>query len=373
MLLLFFYLYLYPFGYSKEYVITKDNILEESKEIHFSQGQKESNGLLHITIEPKLRVRNLFSEMSIKGENVYILSPNVVKLGNYDEIWDYIRKDFDVEKIKESKKSSDTQFNDYNYSVLRDYNVKDSNLIAFYINWESLPENRDTDNQLLLKYEDLRILQHTESLELRVDRVYNGNIYTYQIGALIGSEKNELIAIYSKPVEEENGYIELIVNDTRIGRAIVSSPYNLFEDYNPLDEEPLNEQLAKDLNQEKISLGQELYRVDLEKSFPNHLLGSIDLNTYYLNTYLYPLLERKEENYTPSLSEYYEKPFFNYFKGNIYELRVAYEYPFEMIEEEERFVGHSPFVVSFIGKTEDIEKIIIKTTREPIWRKLKNL
>jgi hypothetical protein len=385
-LFLFFCLYFHPFGYRKEYTITQDNILEEKGDISFSQGQGETDGLLHITVDPKIRVRNLFGDVTIKGEDTYILSPEVTQREDI-AIWDYIQEDFKVESIGNSVVSEEVLFDEYSYSLPDDYNVKDSNILSFYLRWEQVAEEIPLDNQLLLKYQNLRIIQHHGSIELRVDEVYDGNLYTYQIPASIDyrieneeedsdneehSNENELIAIYSKPENSLNGYIELIVNNTRIGRVVVSSPYNLFTDYDDLKqyEEPLNQELVKDLNQEKISLGQELYRVNTEESFPEGLISAVNLDAYYNEKYKTPLLEEKGESYTLTLSEYYPKPFYNYFKGNIYELRVGYEYPFEKIQNHSRFYGHTPFTFSIAGQTEDIEEITFITTRDPIWKNL---
>ncbi len=384
LLFLFFYLYLYPFGYRKEYTITQDNILEERGDLSFSQGQGETDGLLHITVDPKIRVRNLFGEVIVKGEGVHILHPNIQEEEMLD-VWEYEVDRFQIEGIlsereptisrsnEDEEKKAD--FGEYKYTVLDEYDVKDSNTLSFYLRWEALTEEALVGNQLLLKYQNLRIIQHHESIELRVDEVYDGNLYTYQIGVLTEEEENELIAIYTKPENSLNGYIELVVNNLRSGRVIVSSPYNLFTDYDDLRqyEEPLNEELVKDLNQEKISLGQELYRVNIENSFPEDLVSAINLDVYYTEKYKTPLLREKEKSSPLTLSEYYPKVFYNYFRGNIYELRVGYEYPFEKIQEHSRFYGHTPFTFPIAGQTEDIEEITFITTRDPIWRKLKSL
>jgi hypothetical protein len=397
LLFLFFYLYFYPFGYSKEYTITQENILEEQGDISFSQGEGKTNGLLHITVDPKIRVRNLFGEVTVKGEDVHILHPNIEGEEMLD-VWEYETDSFNVEDLfpeketvlsesEEGEEQKEVDFGQYKYSVLDEYNIRDSNILSFYLRWEPLAEEVPVGNQLLLKYKNLRIIQHPGSIELRVDEVYDGNMYTYQIPAGIDyriengeedgeneehSNENELIAIYSKPNNSLNGYIELVVNSVRIGRVVVSSPYNLFSDYDDLKqyEEPLNQELVKDLNQEKISLGQDLYRVNIEESFPEDLVDAINLDAYYNEKYKTPLLKEKEQSSPLTLSEYYPKPFYNYFKGNIYELRVGYEYPFEKIQNHSRFYGHTPFTFSIAGQTEDIEEITFITTRDPIWKNL---
>jgi hypothetical protein len=377
LLFTFFYLYFYPFGYSKEYIITQDNILEDKGDISFSKGKEEANGLLHITVDPKIRVRNLFGDVTVKGENIHILHPTLEE-EQFLDIWEYSTEEFEMKEVygNDNAELSEEEFGEFKYTTVDDYQVLDSDILSFYLRWDLGLQEEDSepvlmDNQLLLKYENLRIIQHSTYIELRIDEVYDGNIYTYQIGAEVDvNMENELIAVYKKPENSLNGYIELVVNDTRIGRVVVSSPYNLFTDYDDLKnyEEPLNDQLVKDLGQERISLGQELYRVDIERDIPEDLVNTVNLGLYYQEKYLKPIREEKGDGYHTSLSEYYPKFFYNYLEGNIYELKVGYKYPFEKIQKHSRFFGHTPFILTIAGNTEDIEKITFVTTRDPIWR-----
>lgn len=375
-LFLFFYLYFYPFGYQKEYIITQENILKNNGHISFSQGQKETNGLLHITIDPELRIRNLFGEITVKGEDIHILYP-IIEEEQFLDIWKYSTKEFEPKSVYEIERRKEEMFGEYKYSTIDNYELLDSDLLSFYLRWNPRLQEGNTepvmlDNQLLLKYKNLRIIQHPDSVELRVDEVYNSNMYMYQIWAAVDANReNELIAIYKKPKDSLNGYIELVVNSTRVGRTIVSSPYNLFTNYDDIknSQESLNEQLVKDLGQDRISLGQELYRIDIEKNIPEEIIDAINLDIYYSNRYLKPIKEEKGEQHITSLSEYYPKGFYNYFRGNIKELRIGYEYPFKEIQKYEGFLGHTPFTFTIAGNTENIKNINLKTHRKAIWEK----
>lgn len=374
LLTIFFYLYFHPFGYQKKYVFTQDNILENRSNFYFDHGQKETNGLLTIVIDPTIGVRNLFGEVCTKGEGVHILYRDIQQ-EDVLNIWDFETDSFAVTNFHQRDNDDELTFYDYSYSTIDEYDVLDSQTVSFFLQWEPTQEEGEWQipNQLLLKYKNLRIIQHHNELELRVQEVYDGQIFTYQVvGPIHYESPNELIAIYSRPNGEKNGYIELILNNSRIGREIVTSPYNLFSNYDYLKEyeEPLNDQLIIDFNQERISLGQESYRVDLDTSFPPELLRAVNLDIYYSDMYLSPFTQKIQDGFHPTLSQFYLKPFFSYFRGEINKLKVGYEYPLKTVTNHEQFYGNTPIVLSIAGERENIEEITFTTTRSPIWKNL---
>ncbi len=360
LLFFFFYFYFYPFGYNKNINFSNEDILnKERASVYLREETVQTKGLTGLIYDPVLPIRNPYITVSIEGEGVSLL-PEIIDIRDVSDIWDYEITSFDFEEDR--------------YSIIRDYSIKDSNILSFYIKWQPRKEEGSIplDTQLLFKYNNIRIIQNIYSLELRIDEVYNEKIYTYKcffpIGDSFYNTSHELVATYEKSKYLENGFIELIVDGYRVGRQVIISPYNLFDDYENLQNlrHRINTQLEKDLTQENISLGQEIYRIELEREIPKNIRNSVDIYSYYMNKY------KPKSDSTLLLSEYYEKTFYNYFQGDIYELRIGYEYPFKEIKRFAALYPITPLSIAIVGNSENIKEINLHIQRDPIWKKLIN-
>lgn len=393
LLFTFLYLYFHPFGYSREFVFNNEDILETtSGNIYFSNLSDEQNGLTYLTFDPTLAVRNPHMTLSVKGEGIYV-QPFRERMEDMRDIWEFSTQSFNRVILEDDfdKELEENELTEFTYGYIDEYTPKDLGMYTVYINYVPtvrLDENIDypedqvlhpKDHQLLFKYKNIRILQHTYSLELRVDKVYDGNLYTYQVYTplpenIIDNEQ-ELVAVYKQPNQEENGYIELFLNGIRSGRRVVSSPYNLFFDYDDLKqyEVEIESEVLNDLNQDVISLGQEIYRVGLERDLSDEVRRVINIWYYYNEIFKPNLLERYIGDIHPPLSVYYDKPFYHYFEGTINELRIGYEYPFEQSKELSDWHSITPFTLPIVGNRENIEEIKLDVFRVPVWEKLGDL
>jgi hypothetical protein len=391
LLFTFLYLYFYPFGYSKEFVFNNEDILETTRgNIYFSNLEDKQDGLTYITFDPKLPVRNPHIRLSVKGDDIHVL-PIKESMSEVNDIWKYTTEEFTKETLDENTKDTELEYREFTYGYIDDYTPEDLGMYTIYMRYipkveidENItyPEDQvfyPKDQQLLFKYKNMRIIQNAFSLELRVDEVYDGNLYTYQVYTFLPenflNNEHELVAVYKKPNRENNGYIELFLNGVRSERRVVSSPYNLFFDYDDLKqyEEEIKSEVLNDLNQDVITVGQEIYRVNMDREIPKDIRSIVHIKNYYEELFKSDLPEKYIGDMYIPLTVYYDKPFYNYFEGSVNELRMGYEYPFEKRKELTELYSITPIGLPIAGERENIEEVKLEISRDPVWEKLKGL
>jgi hypothetical protein len=381
LLFTFIYLYFFPFGYSKTYVLGDEELKNGGKgALSFSKVEEKNMGLVALTFDPKIGVRNPYVDVSVEGEDSYVLP---IKEDILD-VWDFSTESFKKEILYgESDTLESNELGEYTYGYVDNYDVRDEDMLSVYVKYMPSMEDQNSgfvaplDYQLLFKYGNMRLVHNAYSLALSVDEVYDGELYTYitywGFDLNFYDKEHEVVAVYQKSVGEKNGYIDLVVDGYRAQRQVVVSPYNLFYDYDDLKkyEEEIESEVLNDLNQSIISLGQEIYRVDMEKGLPRDVRKSVDLKVYYEELYKSVLPEKHIGDMYIPLSVYYDKNFYNYFNGYVYELRVGYVYPFEKLKSITVLYPSTPLTVYVAG--EDIENILVNIYREGIWKKLGGL
>ncbi len=111
----------------------------------------------------------------------------------------------------------------------------------------------------------------------------------------------------------------------------------------------------------------------MEKNLPDDLRRALDIKMYYEEKYKSELPEKHIGDMFIPLSVYYDKPFYNYFEGDIYELRIGYSYPFQLENELTELYSITPIKLPIVGDRDSIEEVKLEITRDPVWEKLKSL
>jgi hypothetical protein len=377
----FLHLYFLPFGLNQNYTLENSELQFTNTDFFYTIDSKEVlDGATEVKIEPRVPKRNVIATVSVKGENAYIVPHRITQ------------KDisFNPEYTKE--------LNEEEYTYLTDYNVKDEDIIVFKIDYE-IDVERQKCSEILLKYENLRIIQNLDNIELRLDEKIEGDLKTFQSFFNLGLEEKEqpitLYAIYKKP-NQTNGFIEIFANNKLNGRTIVPSQNKVTDDkIADIELETVwNEELTKDFSQKFISLKQEVYTQNLLKNIPEDLRDVVDLNLYYEKLFKpendieeeqeeekeegdcnepietqRSLFVYDEENPNKRYQVFYKKNFFKNFSGNIHSLSVGYGYPIEQKKELKTLFPNTPIYIKIVGEDSEIESINVNLFREPVWEK----
>ena len=392
LLALFLYLYFLPFGLNKSISFTFEEIIGTKREITYtdssfiysdtSDSKKESqyiDGVLNIEYSPKLNILKANAGITIEGNNVYIL-PKHLEGEDYRNVWDY---DLNLEN---------TNFIDNRYISLNDYEAKDSELITFSMNF-SPDWNYTSYPQLVLKYQNLKIILNETNIEFRADRLIDSSLISYNALYYFNEDEKfsnfDLIATYEQPTNNTNGYVEIYVNDTLGERTVIPTYQRLYDENIYTDENitTWSNKLIEDLSQEGISLGQEEFTEDLLGDYDSTLKKSINLYKYYsdlyqpepkdnseYSVYYYwgnweDYFETDEDNYFHLIQTFYPKTFYNYFRGNIYNIKIGYEYPFRLKTSDTCELIDTPFTFFIYGENGTLEDINLTLSKDPSWKR----
>ncbi len=382
----FLHLYFWPFGLDKTYSLLEDKelSLSDTKYIYTVDEQELLDGIAMVTLDTSIPLRNLRTYIEVEGENVFLI-PEVFSENSINFTASFERN-FDE---------------NFDYKLIDDYTVKNENIVVFKLDYVIDP-NEQKNNELLLKFENLRIIQNENSVRLSIQKKEGGEIKTYttQLGLSI-EEENEIeeivleeekepypvtiYAIYKKPTET-NGFIEIFAENKLSHRTIIPSEKK--EDFekveNILNEKTIwNDEFEKDINQEFISLKQEEYTKELIGGIPEDFRDLVDLNLYYEKLFKKEDLDEEENNislingcifeysddFVSRLHIFYKKAFFRNFTGTIKNISVGYEYPI-VLRKEFGTLRNTPAVFKIVGENSKIEDVKINIHREPIWEKL---
>ncbi len=167
----FLYLYFYPFGYSREYTFSNEEISDTtSGNTYFSNLEDEQDGLTYITFNPKLPVRNPNIKLSVKGEDIYVL-PIKERMTELKDIWEYTTTNFKREILDSEVEYTGQQYGEYTYGYVEDYIPKELGIYTVYMKYMpeitideniSEPEEQEfypKEQQLLFKYKNMRVIQ----------------------------------------------------------------------------------------------------------------------------------------------------------------------------------------------------------------------
>lgn len=345
---LFFYLYYLPFGFSKERTYSAEELLTEEANLILDQGssfyEEQGNFILDGTsvfrYRPKIKQLDLNISAEVKGDNIYIV-PNKLNSMDSDFHWDYSKN--------LTPKDSNSE-----YIEINEYKPEDSTIFSVRLivspDWELIKDSENKNSQIILKYNDFKIIQSNNQFLLTVDQYFEDTLsstnvsYTIPEKYLTDTKKSfEILGVYKKPLPEENGYIKMYVNNKLSGfRNITSFQKYLTEvEYTyPWYPVSYNNELIKDLSQDIFTLKQEQYTKELLEEFIKR--GKPVTSLYYTYSMEFEPNGRNYKNlvdsglpFTDLYSQYfkfengtftqsfYPKQFFDNFKGNIYSLNIA--------------------------------------------------
>lgn len=391
----FLHLYFLPFGLDRTHSIEDREVGFVNEDFFYTIDDKELlDGRVDIQVDSRFPIRYPFVTASVEGENAYIRQHHI---SNNDIVFESsFEKKFDE---------------DFEYKLVEDYVVNDEEEILVFkveydIDWET-----QGNNELLLKHKNLRIIQNSDNVVLRVDEIKNGEFETYTADFSFYSEDHEepitLYAIYKKP-NETNGFIEIITKNRSSNRTIL--PTQREDDEKEKDEEIYevetiwNSELERDISQKFISLKQEQYTKELREEIPLEFRDLVNINSYYEKKYkpeefdieegevaeedeeeikMEMELENgesvslvgdgyfryEEDNDDIRYQVFYKKDFFNDFQGEITKISVGYNYPVKQKKELSVLFEETPFTITVFGKNSKIENLKINLYREPVWEK----
>ena len=382
----FLHLYFWPFGLERTYELNDRGFSFSNTTYLYTIDEEELlDGIAEVKLETRIPKRNLRTRISVEGENIYL-----------------IPEAFGEDDINFTPNFTRNFQEDFDYILLSEYQVKDEDILVFKIDYE-LDIYRDIENELLLKYKNLRIIQRQNSVELRVDEILGEEFKTFETNLGLDFEipeeeeeeereerieNIEIYAIYKKPTDT-NGFIELFLNNRISRRTVIPSDEKIYDDmFEDFGIETIwNDELIKDITQEFISLKQEEYTVNLLNNVPENLRNVIDLNLYYEKLFKPEGFEEEgdseyegdqiisehyfrydESYYNRRFHVFYDKEFFNFFEGDINRVSVGYEYPISL-KKEFGTLRNTPMFFRIVGENSNVENIIINIQREPVWKK----
>lgn len=235
-LIYIFYINFLPFGYNKEFIInvgSKDdttvsefyllpnNDLSDSKIDINNQSYRKLNGSVLARIRPKVNLKLANVKVIVDGKNVGIIPPTINFEPNMITEWDYVW-DFS-KKIPEGFVGDaflfegGTHFSNSRLEFKDTTNDFENQAFSVYIKWK--PTNNQNNNQQIIGHFNWELWQNKESVTFRVGKMNNsqGSVFliNYPITEDFFNKKHTALAIYNP---EENGYIELYVDNTFVDR-----------------------------------------------------------------------------------------------------------------------------------------------------------
>lgn len=239
------YLNLLPFGLEKTYLIEVGNETDTSpsefylepsenlstkKNTNFGNTYRELSGNANIIFKPKENIKNSKIEIKIDGDSIVVI-PKEIDF-NYKEInWDNY---FDFsEKLPSDFTGQSYIFDEYLYfdgksqtSINNTQDKFEKRPFTVFIEWQ--PDDPDNNLQEVIGHFDWELVQNKETISFQVGRMNNatGTIRTiwYPIENDFFYKKHTAVAIYSpSSTEDENGYIELYVDNINAGRVYIGN------------------------------------------------------------------------------------------------------------------------------------------------------
>ena len=255
-LLFAFYINYLPFGYSENYELTIDSegiISPLSNEIYITNSIGRRilslpdgiNGQVNLIVEPKVVLNNAIVNISINGdEGVYIGSS--LKMNLSELTWDYEWKFSEgIPEYLEGTAEYNGELGCVYFDAIKEQTLYlpgssrmfESGPMSIYVKW--MPSKTSEflgDYQRLVGHYNWEIYQGLGEIKFKIGRMNNvtGRFYeiNYPIGEKIWFEsEHELLAIYWPDVSDNNGHIELFVDNNFVeridfGEDIIYTGYN---------------------------------------------------------------------------------------------------------------------------------------------------
>jgi cell division protein FtsL len=357
----FLHFYYLPFGYNKD--LQKN---DRAISIKMDVEKDLLDGVAKITVKPLISKRNVLVHAYVEEEGLYFIQPPIFE-EDFLDVWDY------VEEFSEN----------FDYKILDEYLVnQDADFISFKLEYEIDWEKPIETPEIVLKYQNLKILQYNGYIELRVEETEDEVLKTYREFYYFQDEEVDsivtLYANYKKP-GDTNGFIELCVNGVISSRTVINK-ISQTEDEKSFTT-IWNEELEKDFSQPYISLKEDEYSLNMLQNVPDDIKAFVNKKAYYEHLHK-PNIDDSLENETdfdqyiydendPTIRYqiYHDKEFFNSFSGYIQEIRIGYDYPFLKKQTFDAIFAETPFEISIAGESTKFENIHINLYRKPLWKK----